>query len=206
MEMHQVRYFLAAASELNFTKAADKCNVSQPSLTRAIKQLEGELGGDLFRRERPQARLTELGERMQPLLKQCYESALGARSLASAIKSGDIGALKLALSTSVSLEPLAPHLQELQRLFNRHQLQLLRGDPAEIVEMLKQGKAELAVGADINPEWDRLDSWPLFSERFDLIVCSKHRLATREAEIDDLRHERLLRRPYCEKRDQLVSI
>jgi uncharacterized membrane protein len=59
MEMHQVRYFLSAAAELNFTKAAEKCNVSQPSLTRAIKQLESELGGDLFRGERPQAQLTE---------------------------------------------------------------------------------------------------------------------------------------------------
>src|ERR1700676_4195535 len=102
MEMHQVRYFLAAAAELNFTKAAEKCNVSQPSLTRAIKQLEGELGGDLFRRERPQAQLTELGERMLPLLKQCYESALGARSLASTIKSGELGSLKLALSHTIA--------------------------------------------------------------------------------------------------------
>jgi LysR family transcriptional regulator, hydrogen peroxide-inducible genes activator len=42
MEMHQVRYFLATVSELNFTKAAEKCNVTQPSLTRAIKQLEDE--------------------------------------------------------------------------------------------------------------------------------------------------------------------
>jgi class 3 adenylate cyclase len=64
MEMHQVRYFLATVSELNFTKAAEKCNVTQPSLTRAIKQLEDELGGDLFRRERPQAQLTELGQRI----------------------------------------------------------------------------------------------------------------------------------------------
>ena len=60
MEMHQVRYFLAVARTLNFTKAADDCNVAQPSLTRAIKQLEGELGGELFRRERP-VQLTELG-------------------------------------------------------------------------------------------------------------------------------------------------
>jgi DNA-binding transcriptional LysR family regulator len=97
MEMHQVRYFLATVSELNFTKAAEKCNVTQPSLTRAIKQLEDELGGDLFRRERPQAQLTELGQRLYPLLKQCYESALGARSLASVIKSGEVGTLKLAL-------------------------------------------------------------------------------------------------------------
>ena len=68
MEMHQVRYFLAVARLLNFTRAADECNVTQPSLTRAIKQLEAELGGDLFRRERPAAQLTELGLRMHPLL------------------------------------------------------------------------------------------------------------------------------------------
>ena len=65
MEMHQVRYFLMVARTLNFTRAADECNVTQPSLTRAIKQLEAELGGDLFRRERP-AGLTELGQRMHP--------------------------------------------------------------------------------------------------------------------------------------------
>src|SRR5438105_13590727 len=113
MEMHQVRYFLAVVSELNFTKAADKCNVSQPSLTRAIKQLEGELGGDLFRRERPQAQLTELGDRMVPLLKQCYESALGARSLASAIKSSEVGSLRLAISLTAELETLKSFLIEL---------------------------------------------------------------------------------------------
>src|SRR3954452_16111 len=74
MEMHQVRYFLAVARTLNFTRAADECNVAQPSLTRAIKQLESELGGDLFRRERP-VQLTELGQRMQPPLQQCFEAA-----------------------------------------------------------------------------------------------------------------------------------
>jgi hypothetical protein len=71
MEMHQVRCFLAVARTLNFTRAAEECHVAQPSLTRAIKLLEGELGGDLFRRERPRAMLTPLGERMFPLLKQC---------------------------------------------------------------------------------------------------------------------------------------
>src|SRR5439155_3211599 len=137
MEMHQVRYFLAAAVELNFTKAAEKCNVSQPSLTRAIKQLEGELGGDLFRRERPQAQLTELGERMRPLLKQCYESALGARSLASSIKSGDVGSLRLALSHTVGLDLLMPQLQELGQVFAQLELKLLRGTPAQVLEFLK---------------------------------------------------------------------
>src|SRR5689334_1677776 len=117
MEVHQIRYFLATVSELNFTKAAEKCNVSQPSLTRAIKQLEGELGGDLFRRERPQAQLTELGQRMLPLLKQCYESALGARSLASELKKGQVGSLRIALSRTISLDLLLFHLGELKKAF-----------------------------------------------------------------------------------------
>src|SRR6516164_10413760 len=125
MEMQQVRYFLATASELDFTRAAERCNVTQPSLIRAIRHLEDELGGDLFRRERPQAQLTELGQRMHPLLKECYESALGARSLAAAIKSGEIGSLKLALSRALNLDLLTPHFAELSRLFNRTEVKLL---------------------------------------------------------------------------------
>src|SRR6266567_1120200 len=140
MEMHQVRYFLAAAVELNFTKAADKCNVSQPSLTRAIKQLEGELGGDLFRRERPQAQLTELGERMHPLLKQCYDSALGARSLASSFKTGEVGALRLALSHTIPLDLLMPALTELKDAFAQIELKIQRGTAADVVEFLKNGE------------------------------------------------------------------
>ena len=52
MEMHQIRYFLSVARDLNFSRAAQKCNVSRPSLSRAIQQLEGELRGLLFSRER----------------------------------------------------------------------------------------------------------------------------------------------------------
>src|SRR6202166_5041689 len=112
MEMHQVRYFLAVSRVLNFTRAADECNVTQPSLTRAIKLLEAALGGDLFRRERP-TQLTDLGQRMHPLLKQCYEAAAGARSLASSFKSGEIGALRIALTHSVDLSVLIPFLNQI---------------------------------------------------------------------------------------------
>ena len=157
MEMHQVRYFLAAVSELNFTKAADKCNVSQPSLTRAIKQLEAELGGDLFRRERPQAQLTDLGQRMLPLLRQCYDSAVGARSLASAIKGGEIGALRLALSRTVGLDLLTRYFCELTRLFAGLEMKLLRGTATDMVELLKKGDAELAIAGTIEETWERLD-------------------------------------------------
>jgi len=199
MEMHQVRYFLAAVSELNFTKAAERCNVSQPSLTRAIKQLEGELGGDLFRRERPQAQLTELGQRMLPLLKQCYDSALGARSLASAIKGGEVGALRLALSRTVGLDLLTSYLCELTKLFAGLEMKLLRGTAADVVELLKKGDAELAIAGTIDEPWERLDKWPLFTERFQLLVNRKHPLAKRsQISIDELKEEKFLQRSYSE--------
>src|SRR5215469_17981876 len=112
MEMHQIRYFLAAARTLNFTRAAEECNVAQPSLTRAIQQLEQELGGDLFRRERKLSHLTDLGQRMLPLMQQCYDMAQGAKSLANSIKRGEIASLRLALSHTIDISLLVPYLSE----------------------------------------------------------------------------------------------
>jgi DNA-binding transcriptional LysR family regulator len=207
MEMHQVRYFLAAAAELNFTKAAERCNVTQPSLTRAIKQLEDELGGDLFRRERPQAQLTELGQRMHPLLKQCYDSALSARSLASAIKSGEVGTLRLALSHTIDLQLVTGPLAELNRLFNCLELKLLRGTAAEVVELLKSGQAELAIAGEVGEGWERLDRWPLFTEDFSLMLNAKHPLASRSTiDVGDLQQQRWLRRVYCEEAERTASL
>ncbi|MBR1090184.1 LysR family transcriptional regulator [Bradyrhizobium manausense] len=199
MEMHQVRYFLAVAQLFNFTRAAEECNVTQPSLTRAIKQLEAELGGDLFRRERPAAQLTELGERMHPLLKQCYDAAIGARSLASSFRSGEVGALRIALTHSIDLSLLIPHLKEIRRQFNRLDLRFLRGTSREVGDFLKKGEAELGIAAEVDEAWDRLDVWPLFTEPFDLVLNREHRLAGHDTvEPDDLRAEQLLGRSYCE--------
>ena len=207
MEMHQVRYFLAVARALNFTRAAEECNVAQPSLTRAIRQLEGELGGDLFRRERPHAQLTELGQRMLPLLKQCYDSAVSARSLASAIKKGEVGSLRLAVSSTIDPSLVTPHVVELGKLFDGLELKLLRGTGSEVLEHLKQGEVELAIAAKIEDEWERLDSWALFTEDFQLFVNAMHAFANRPSvAIDDLRPERLMVRTYCETTPELIEL
>jgi DNA-binding transcriptional LysR family regulator len=66
MEIAHVRYFLALCEERSFTRAARRCGVAQPSLTRAIKVLEEELGGPLFRRRSEGAELTELGAHVEP--------------------------------------------------------------------------------------------------------------------------------------------
>ena len=82
MEMHQVRYFLAVADTLNFTRAAEQCHVSQPALTRAIQQLEEELGGLLLRRERKLTHLTDFGRLIEPHLRQLFADAEAAKSTA----------------------------------------------------------------------------------------------------------------------------
>jgi DNA-binding transcriptional LysR family regulator len=204
MEMHQVRYFLAVARTQNFTRAADECNVTQPSLTRAIKQLEYELGGDLFLRERPASQLTELGQRMLPFLQQCYNAAAEARSVATSFKAGEVGALKLALSRTVDLSLLLPFLNEMSRAFSGIEFKFLRGSAQEVIEFMRKGDAELGIAATRSDDWDRLDTWPLFEEPFDLAVASHHPLASRATvQLAELKGQRFLRRIYCEHTNQI---
>jgi DNA-binding transcriptional LysR family regulator len=207
MEMHQIRYFLATARTLNFTRAAEECNVAQPSLTRAIQQLEAELGGDLFVRERSLTHLSELGARMLPLVQQCYDSANSAKSLASSLKSGAITPLKLALSLSINIALVLPQLTSLSRSFKGLELKFLRGSCAEVIAALQKGAADLAIAGPWPGDWDRLDHWPLFTETFDLAVNESHRLAN-SAMIDaaDLQDEEIIRRSHCESAEKLDGI
>jgi DNA-binding transcriptional LysR family regulator len=195
MEMQQVRYFLAVARTLNFTRAAEECNVTQPALTRAIKQLEDELGGELIRREGRNSHLTELGNRMQPLLKQCYDSALTAKSLAERVKKGEVSSLAIAVSQSLDLELLTGALAEVKRAFPNMQLRLRRGTGSEIFDMLKNGDVELAVGGPLGEEWDRIDAWPMFTESFDFVVCADDELVQQgglDLDVELVRESRFL--------------
>jgi len=87
MEMHQIRYFLALCEERNFTRAAKRCGVSQPSLTNAIKRLEHTLGGPLFHRDRKNVELSELGRVVKPYLTQLNQSAYEAKRKTAKVRS-----------------------------------------------------------------------------------------------------------------------
>jgi DNA-binding transcriptional LysR family regulator len=84
MEMHQIRYFLALCDELNFTRAARRCGVTQPSLTNAIRALETELNGPLFQRK-PRILPTELGRAIRPYLEEIARHVENARETARAL-------------------------------------------------------------------------------------------------------------------------
>lgn len=207
MEMQQIRYFIAVAKTLNFTQAANGCNVTQPALSRAIKNLEDELGGALFRRERTLSHLTDLGRMMLPLLTQCYDSAVAAKTLASSYSKGATAPLRIALSHTVNIVLLVPFLTELAKAFPGLELQFFRGNGANISERLKSGDSELAVAGPLGEAWERLDAWPLFDEGFKLVVHRSHPLAMRNriglTELTDLR---LISRPYCEQADDLDAL
>jgi DNA-binding transcriptional LysR family regulator len=199
MEMHQIRYFLAVARTLNFTQAAAECNVSQPALSRAVKQLEEELGGDLFRRERSLSHMTELGRMMLPLLTQAYDTASSAKALASSFRKGTHAPLRLALSNTIDLKLLIDPLSQLMEALPGVELKFLRGDSDRVGEALKSGDFELAVAGPLSSSWDRFRAWPLFDVGFHLVMHREHALAARNSvAMSQLAGERLLSRPYCE--------
>ena len=186
--MHQIRYFLAVARALNFTRAAEECNVAQPSLTRAVKLLEQELGGDLFARERNNTHLTDLGVRMQPFLRQSYESAIAARAMARSLKRGETAPLRLALSRTIPIELVVDALVEVQRTFEGLELRLIRRDAAQAVEIMKKGDADLMVAGPIGDDWERFDRWALMAERHTLVVAQGSNLAGRNEGLSDPRN------------------
>lgn len=204
--MHQIRYFVVLCETLNFSRAAEQCHVTQPSLTRAIQALEAEFGGELIRRERSLSHLTDLGERMLPLLRQCYETALAAKELAASVRKGDTAPLSIAISRTVSVALFAPYLRELSRAFPGLQLTLRRGSGSEVGEFLKSGEVELAVAGPLDEVWARLDAFPLFVEPFELIVRRGHPLADRDsANFEDLLAERFLIDADSEMSDELTQ-
>ncbi len=205
--MHQIRYFLAVARTLNFTRAAEDCSVSQPSLTRAIQTLEAELGGELFHRERGLTHLTELGVKMLPLVQQCFDSAAAAKSLSNSLKSGSVAPLKLALSSSVNIAIVLPQLGELSQNFAGMELKFFRGAAGELADHLKRGGADLGVAGPLKGEWERFDRWTLFTETFVLAVSEDHRFANRKrVTIQELSGERIIRRPHCECLEDIEAL
>lgn len=203
-EMQQVRYFLAVARTLNFTRAAEECSITQPALTRAIKQLEEEFGGDLIRREGRNSHLTDLGNRMQPVLQQVYDAALTAKSLAAQVRAGEIAALAVAVSHTLDLDLIVPTLTEVQRTFPGLQLKVRRGAGADICAMLKNGDADLAIGGPVGETWDRLEVWPMFHEAFDLLVGAGHELAARndlDLTVEILSRQRFLTHAHADSAD-----
>ncbi|TWH85163.1 LysR family transcriptional regulator [Novosphingobium taihuense] len=181
MEMHQVRYFLAAARLLNFTRAAIECNVSQPSLTKAILKLEDEFGGPLFRRERARTHLTELGKAMLPHLQRTYDAAQAARQLARDMARAEVAPLSIGISHLVPDDDLVMVLRDLSERLSGIEIEIESGPEPQLVEAAVAGKLDVVIislGA-IPPE--RFDHWALYEDSFCIALAQDHSFARRDS-------------------------
>ena len=91
MELRHIRYFLVLCEELHFTRAAERCGVTQPCLSSAIRKMEGELGGVLFHRK-PQPQLSDLGRAIRPLWDEAVRSVEHSLALAHGHSPADASA------------------------------------------------------------------------------------------------------------------
>src|SRR6516162_348157 len=200
MEMHQVRYFLAVAQELNFSRAAEKCNVSQPSLSRAVQQLEGELGGPLFHRERHLTHLTELGEMVRPHLETVYEAAVKAKRLSQDLSQLKRVPFKLGVMSTISPDEIVELIAALKMRYEGLELRLCDANARELRDRLLAGDLEVVIYALPGEELDeRTHVMPLFAEQMVITVHRGHRLAGERAfPVRELNGECYIHRMNCE--------
>lgn len=200
MEMHQVRYFLAVADLLNFTKAAEKCNVAQPSLTRAIKLLEAELGGPLFHRERANTNLSELGRMVRAHLQQVHDESVAAKRVAQDFKKLNKVTLRLGIMCTIAPTQLTELIGSIGARYPTVELHLTDSSAPELHRKLIEGEIELAIYAMPSEQLDpRLKALPLFQEQMVIALNPGHRLASKNAIMPkDLDGERYINRINCE--------
>lgn len=207
MELHEIRYFLALSDTLNFTRAAEACNVTQPALTRAIRSLEGKLGGPLLHRERGNTHLTELGRVMRPYFAEMLGRMEEARRRAQDFVRLNDTTLKVGLMCTIGPQRLIDLIGGFHRRYQGVQLYLKDGGAAELEEALTVGDLDVAIYCRPEEAPDALHHLPLYAERFVVAVSPGHRLAgLPEVRIRDLDGEDYLNRANCEYRDFIREI
>jgi LysR family hydrogen peroxide-inducible transcriptional activator len=200
MEMHQVRYFLAVAEELNFSRAAEKCNVSQPSLSRAIQLLEGEFGGQLFRREHSRTHLSDLGKMIRPHLETVYNAAKKAKELSRDVTKMQKTPFKLGIMSTISPNEIIDLIAALEARYEGLELRLCDASAADLRKRLLVGDLEVVIYALPGEEADeRTHVQPLFSEQMVIAVNRQHRLANEVGfPVKELNGEHYIHRMNCE--------
>ncbi len=207
MEMHQLRYFLAVCELLNFTRAAERCNVSQPALTRAIKKLEEELGGPLFRRERNLTHLTELGRMLRPHLEQSLACTMAAMATAQDFQSLEKAPLNLGVMCTIGPSRLIGLMSKIRRDLPGIELTLHDVVPNEVVDRLLAGSLDVALFGLPESLPERFDRRPLYRERYVVAFPPGHRFEKKNVvRLRDMDNESYLPRLNCEYTDYIGGL
>lgn len=197
MEFHEIRYFLTACETLNFTRAADICDVSTPSLTRAIKKLETELGGQLFRRERRLTHLTDLGRLMQVHLSQAQAATDAAQAEARRFSAAETK-LKMGVVSTMSAAHLVRYLQMLRARAPELDLDLWESHCADIEIALEEGQIDIAIMTHAQYA-DGFRALKLYDEPYLVAFAPGHRFgAMTVVPLREIEGEDYVKRNHCE--------
>ncbi len=200
MELRQIRYFLALSQTLNFTRAAEQCNVTQPTLTLAIKKLEEELGGPLLHRERNRTHLTHLGQMVLPFLEQVFESSHAAQAVAQDLRSGERVPIALGVSDALDKTRLLDPIREVRKAAGGLELTIEGAADPVLVERLLDGDLDMAIVDGAVAGAERIRFTPLYTEQMCILMTATDPLATkREISLADL-----LDRPWIGLKDSRV--
>lgn len=195
MELRHLRYFVAVAEELNFTRAAERLHIAQPPLSTQIRLLEEELGAQLFERDKRRVFLTQAGREMLERSRAILAAAEAAKKAAKRAADGETGELHLGYAASAMFtEALPAVIRSFQKRFPHIQLRL--HEMPSINQLHAVHNRELDVGIvrrpDVaTPAGVRIEEWyraPLVAA-----IPKAHPLAKRESlRIADLKDQPLI--------------
>lgn len=178
MELRHLRYFVAVAEELNFTRAAKRLSISQPPLSLQIRQLEKEMGTQLLRRQRRGVELTNVGKLMleeaRVILKQVDQTKTDVRRRAR----GEIGSIHIGAGGGTYFHPLIPSIiREYRMQYPDIILAPETSNSPLLVARLRAGLIDIAFIWQPISDSNDLTLEPLFDEEIVIIVPLGHALS-----------------------------
>ena len=192
MSLTELKFIVAVAQERNFRRAAEKCYVTQPALSLAIKKLEEELNVVIFERSRSDVTMTEIGKKIVEQAEKVLEEAARIKQLAEMGKNQLIGTFKLGMIHSVGPYLLPEIIPILRKTTPDMPLEVEENLTANLETQLRNGVIDAAVIA-LPFEIPSLQYRVLYDEAFDVVVPSSHHWANRQfIKPEELSEEKVL--------------
>ena len=145
MELRHLKYFLAVAEELNFTKASEKLFISQPPLSRQIAELEEELQAKLFIRNNKKVELTEAGKYFEKEIKEIFQNLERISIKTKKIAENVSGDFRIAYISSIYSSIISDLIKHLKAQFPYVNFKLFEISTTKQIDALEQGKIEMGI-------------------------------------------------------------
>jgi LysR family hydrogen peroxide-inducible transcriptional activator len=192
IKLKDLRYLVALADTRHFGRAAEKCFVSQPTLSAQLKKLEDYLGVQLIERQPKNVSLTEAGEQIVARARRMLEASEEVVTLARAHRDPLAGRLRVALLPTIGPYLLPRVSQPIRKGLPRLELRLYEYQTEQILARLESGDIDLGILA-LPIYVDGFETRELFSEPFVVAMPDQHRLSKRDhVKVDELNGETLL--------------